>query len=76
LQPLEVTVFNPTYNNVRAEQTSLTVDGRLGWLKAVYTGGYLVRSVLRYLAAVRTNGCAPAALRRKLRKVIFAPESS
>jgi iron complex outermembrane recepter protein len=45
LQPLEVTLFNPAYNNDKAEQTSLTVDGRLGWLKAVYTGGYLVRDV-------------------------------
>lgn len=45
LQPLEVTLFNPAFNHDKAEQTSLTVDGRLGWLKAIYTGGYLVRNV-------------------------------
>ena len=45
LAPLEVTLFNPAYDKDKAEQTSLTVDGRLGWLKAVYTGGYLVRDV-------------------------------
>jgi iron complex outermembrane receptor protein len=45
LQPLEVTMFNPAYNNDRFEMTSLTVDGRIGALKAVYTTGYLVRNV-------------------------------
>jgi iron complex outermembrane receptor protein len=45
LQPLEVTLFNPAYNNDKFEMTSLTVDGKLGALKAVYTGGYLVRNV-------------------------------
>src|ERR1700690_169975 len=30
LQPLEVTLFNPAYNNDRFEMTSLTVDGRIG----------------------------------------------
>jgi iron complex outermembrane recepter protein len=45
LRPLEVTLFNPTYNNDKFEMTSLTIDGRLGLLKAVYTAGYLVRNV-------------------------------
>ncbi len=45
LQPLEVTLFNPSYDKDKAEQTSLTVDGKIGWLKGVYTAGYLVRSV-------------------------------
>ncbi|MGA2191044.1 MAG: TonB-dependent receptor [Steroidobacteraceae bacterium] len=45
LQPLEVTMFNPAYDRDKAEQTSLTIDGKLGWLKGVYTGGYLVRTV-------------------------------
>jgi iron complex outermembrane receptor protein len=45
LAPLEVTLFNPSYDKDKAEQTSLTVNGKLGWLKGVYTGGYLVRSV-------------------------------
>ena len=42
LNPLEVTLFNPAYDNDKFEMTSLTVDGKLGPLKAVYTGGYLV----------------------------------
>ncbi len=45
LAPLEVTLFNPSYDKDKAEATSLTVDGKLGWLKGVYTGGYLVRDV-------------------------------
>jgi outer membrane receptor protein involved in Fe transport len=45
LRPLEVTLFNPAFDNDKFEMTSLTVDGKLGPLKAVYTGGYLVRNV-------------------------------
>ncbi|HEX3846746.1 MAG TPA: TonB-dependent receptor [Steroidobacteraceae bacterium] len=45
MAPLEVTLFNPAYNNDGFEMTSLTIDGKLGPLKAVYTGGYLVRHV-------------------------------
>ncbi len=45
LAPLQVTLFNPSYNKDAAEQTSLTVDGKFGPLKAVYTGGYLVRNI-------------------------------
>ena len=45
LNPLEVTLFNPAHNNDKFEMTSLTIDGKLGPLKAVYTAGYLVRNV-------------------------------
>jgi outer membrane receptor protein involved in Fe transport len=45
LQPLEVTVFNPSYDKDRFESTAWTLNGKLGDLKAVYTGGYLVRHV-------------------------------
>ncbi|MCL2396064.1 MAG: TonB-dependent receptor, partial [Acidimicrobiaceae bacterium] len=45
LQPLQVTLFNPSYNKDRWENTAWTVNGRIGALKAVYTGGYLVRNV-------------------------------
>jgi len=45
LRPLEVTLFNPAYNNDKFEMTSLTIDGKLGFLKGVYTAGYLSRSV-------------------------------
>jgi iron complex outermembrane recepter protein len=45
LQPLEVTLFNPTYDKDKFESTAWTVNGKIGDLKAVYTGGYLVRNV-------------------------------
>src|SRR6202051_719408 len=45
LNPLEVTLFNNAYDKDRFENTAWTVNGKLGDLKAVYTGGYLVRHV-------------------------------
>jgi outer membrane receptor protein involved in Fe transport len=45
LGPLEVTLFNPSFDKDRFESTAWTVNGKLGVLKAVYTGGYLVRNV-------------------------------
>ncbi|HMI73336.1 MAG TPA: TonB-dependent receptor [Steroidobacteraceae bacterium] len=45
LQPLQVTVFNPSYNKDKFENTAWTLNGKFGDLKAVYTGGYLVRNV-------------------------------
>ena len=40
-----VTLFNDSYNKDRFENTALTITGKLGALKAVYTGAYLVRNV-------------------------------
>src|SRR6202030_3992390 len=45
LRPLEVTLFNKAYNKDKFESTAWTVNGKFGDLKAVYTGGYLVRNV-------------------------------
>jgi outer membrane receptor protein involved in Fe transport len=45
LAPLEVTLFNPAYNKDKFESTAWTVDGKVGPLKLVYTGGYLDRQV-------------------------------
>src|SRR5690242_18997284 len=45
LGPLEVTLFNPSNDKDRFESTAWTVNGKLGLLKAVYTGAYLVRNV-------------------------------
>ena len=45
LGPLEVTTFNPAYDKDQFESTSWTLNGKIGPLKAVYTGGYLVRKV-------------------------------
>jgi iron complex outermembrane recepter protein len=45
LPPLSVTLFNPSFDNDRFENTSLVVDGKVGDLKLVYSGAYLVRNV-------------------------------
>jgi iron complex outermembrane receptor protein len=45
LQPLQVTLFNPSQDKDKFESTAWTVNGKIGDLKAVYTGGYLVRNV-------------------------------
>ena len=45
LDPLQVTLFTPNINKDKFTNTAWTLDGRIGALKAVYTGGYLVRTV-------------------------------
>ena len=45
LQPLQVTLFNPTSDQDKFSNTAWTVNGKFGNLKAVYTGGYLERNV-------------------------------
>ena len=45
LPDLSVTLFNPSYDKDKFENTALTVNGRIGALKAVYAGSYLVRNV-------------------------------
>ncbi|MEI8298112.1 MAG: TonB-dependent receptor [Pseudomonadota bacterium] len=45
LKPLEVTLFNPSYDKDKFESTAWTLNGKIGALRAVYTGGYMVRKV-------------------------------
>ena len=45
LNPLEVTLFNSAFDKDKFESTSWTLNGKFGPVKAVYTGGYLVRNV-------------------------------
>ena len=45
LQPLQVTVFSPSSDKDKFENTAWTVNGKIGNLKAIYTGGYLVRNL-------------------------------
>jgi outer membrane receptor protein involved in Fe transport len=45
LAPLEVTLFNPAYDKDKFESTAWTLNGKLGPISAVYTGGYLDRKV-------------------------------
>jgi iron complex outermembrane receptor protein len=42
---LSVQLYNPSYDKDKFENTALSVNGRIGVLKAVYTGAYLVRNV-------------------------------
>jgi len=44
LPPQSVTLFNPSFNKDRFENTALVVTGRVADLKLVYAGSYLVRS--------------------------------
>jgi outer membrane receptor protein involved in Fe transport len=45
LPDLSVQNYVPTYDFDKFENTSLTVNGKIGDLKVVYTGGYLVRNI-------------------------------
>jgi iron complex outermembrane recepter protein len=45
LPDLSVQLFNPSYDKDKFENTALTIDGRLGALKLLYAGAYLVRNV-------------------------------
>ena len=40
-----VTLFNNSFNKDKFENTALTINGRFGDLRAVYTGAYLVRDI-------------------------------
>lgn len=44
LGPDQVTSFTPAYDKDKFENTSWTVNGKVGPINAVYTGGYLVRT--------------------------------
>jgi iron complex outermembrane recepter protein len=45
LPPLSVTLFNPSFDKDKFENTALVVNGKIGDLKLVYSGAYLVRTV-------------------------------
>ncbi|WP_293905137.1 TonB-dependent receptor [Phenylobacterium sp.] len=45
LKPLQITAFSPTYDKDRFSNTAWTVNGKLGPLKAIYTGGYMTRNI-------------------------------
>ena len=59
LQPLEETSYTPAWNKDKASITSWTVNGQIGFLKGIYTGSYLTRSVdanMDYSNYTRTAG--------------------
>jgi outer membrane receptor protein involved in Fe transport len=45
LAPLSVTLFNPSYDRDKFSNTALTVNGKAGPLKLVYSGAFLSRHV-------------------------------
>jgi outer membrane receptor protein involved in Fe transport len=45
LPDLSVQLYNPSYDKDKFENTALTLDGRVGALKLLYAGAYLVRNV-------------------------------
>ena len=45
LQPLQVTLFNNPRVSDKFSNTAWTVNGKIGQLKAIYTGGYLDRRI-------------------------------
>jgi iron complex outermembrane recepter protein len=45
LPPLSVTLFNPSYDKDKFENTALVVNGKIGEMKLVYSGAYMVRNV-------------------------------
>jgi outer membrane receptor protein involved in Fe transport len=59
LQPLQETSFEPVWNKDKSESTAWTVNGKIGDIKAIYTGSYLTRSVdanMDYSNYTRTAG--------------------
>ncbi|HWJ36250.1 MAG TPA: TonB-dependent receptor [Steroidobacteraceae bacterium] len=45
LPTLSVNLFNPSYDKDKFENTALVVNGKIGDLKLVYSGAYMVRNV-------------------------------
>jgi outer membrane receptor protein involved in Fe transport len=59
LGPWQDNSFTPAVDKDKYENTAWTVNGKIGDLKAVYTGGYLVRNVYQtndYTNYARSNG--------------------
>jgi len=83
LQPLQVTLFNNSFDKDKFENTAWTLNGKLGPLKAVYTGAYLTRSVTQiqdytnysrgvYADYYQCHGAEPA---NGLQSTCFSPSS-
>jgi iron complex outermembrane receptor protein len=59
LKPLEVTSFEPSYDKDNWENTAWTLNGKVGPLKLIYTGGYMDRHIsqqMDYTNYSRTGG--------------------
>jgi outer membrane receptor protein involved in Fe transport len=59
LGSLQATIFSPSWDHDNFENTSWTINGKLGPIKAVYTGGYMDRHIdqqMDYTNYSRSNG--------------------
>jgi outer membrane receptor protein involved in Fe transport len=59
LEPLQNTVFSPSYDKDQIENTAWSVNGKIGPLHAIYTGGYTERHITQqadYTNYARTVG--------------------
>jgi outer membrane receptor protein involved in Fe transport len=45
LKPWEITAFSPTFDKDKFSNTAWTLNGKLGDLKVIYTGGYMTRTI-------------------------------
>jgi outer membrane receptor protein involved in Fe transport len=45
LPDLAVQLYTPSFNNDKFENTALTINGRIGDIKLVYSGSYMVRNI-------------------------------
>ena len=45
LKPLEITAFSPSYDKDKFANSAVTINGKLGDLKLVYTGGFTDRKI-------------------------------
>ncbi len=45
LKPLEITAFSPTFDKDHFQHTAWTLNGKVGDLRVVYTGGYTTRHI-------------------------------
>jgi outer membrane receptor protein involved in Fe transport len=83
LQPLQVTLFNNSFDKDKFENTAWTANGKFGPLNAVYTGAYLTRNVSQtqdytnyargvYADYYQCHGAEPA---NGLQSTCFSPSS-
>jgi iron complex outermembrane recepter protein len=59
LAPLQITSFTPSFDHDNFQNTAWTVNGKIGPLKAIYTGSYLTRNIddqMDYANYSRTTG--------------------
>jgi hypothetical protein len=78
LAPLQVSLFNPSYNKDKFENTALTINGNINDYKIVYAGSYLVRNVSQQTTTPTTraaNGATTTSARVSARATMRPPSA-